>query len=75
MAIFFTIVIVGITQRFPDAMTTSLSNIGAVYLAPALSNIPPTAALFSAFLGYNPVNAILAVLLPAPLWPIYHKQH
>ena len=66
MAIFFTIVIVGITQRFPDAMTTSLASIGAVQLAPILSNIPPTGALFSAFLGYNPVNAILAVL-PAPL--------
>jgi MFS family permease len=66
MAIFFTIIIVGITQRFPEAMTASLSSIGAVYLAPALSNIPPTAALFSAFLGYNPVNSILAAL-PAPL--------
>ena len=66
MAIFFTIVIVGITQRFPEAMTTSLSNIGAVQLSPILSNIPPTAALFSAFLGYNPVDAILAAL-PAPL--------
>jgi len=62
MAIFFTIVIVGITQRFPDAMTSSLLSIGAVNLAPVLSNIPPTAALFSAFLGYNPVNAILSNL-------------
>ena len=60
MAIFFTIVIIGITQRFPEAMTTSLSSIGAIQLAPIISNIPPTAALFSAFLGYNPVNAILA---------------
>jgi len=66
MAIFFTIVIIGLTQRFPEAMTTSLSSIGAVYLAPALSNIPPTAALFSAFLGYNPVDAILSAL-PAPI--------
>ena len=66
MAIFFTIIIIGITQRFPEAMTASLSSIGAVYLAPALSNIPPTAALFSAFLGYNPVESILSAL-PAPL--------
>ena len=62
MAIFFTIVIIGITQRFPEAMTSSLANIGAVNLAPVLSNIPPTAALFSAFLGYNPVDAILPTL-------------
>ena len=59
MAIFFTIVIVGITQRFPDAMASSLASIGAVQLTPILSNIPPTGALFSAFLGYNPVETIL----------------
>ena len=67
MAIFFTIVIVGITQRFPEAMLTSLTNIGVANLAPMLSNIPPTAALFSAFLGYNPVNAILTTLPPSVL--------
>ncbi len=66
MAIFFTIVIIGITQRFPEAMATSLANIGASQLAPILTNLPPTAALFSAFLGYNPVDAILSAL-PAPL--------
>lgn len=59
MAIFFTIVIVGITQRFPDAMASSLAGIGAAQLTPILSNIPPTGALFSAFLGYNPVETIL----------------
>lgn len=60
MAIFFTIVIVGITQRFPDAMALSLAGIGAAQLTPILSNIPPTGALFSAFLGYNPVETILS---------------
>ena len=62
MAMFFTILIVGITQRFPEAMTASLVSIGAVKLAPVMSNIPPTGALFSAFLGYNPVESILANL-------------
>ena len=51
MAIFFTIVIVGITQRFPDAMASSLAGLGAAQLTPILSNIQPTGALFSAFLG------------------------
>ncbi len=64
MAMFFTIVIVGITKAFPDAMASSLANIGAVQLAPVLSNIPPTGALFSAFLGYNPVQTILSALPP-----------
>ena len=65
MAMFFTILIVGITQRFPEAMTASLVSIGAVKLAPVLSNIPPTGALFSAFLGYNPVESILGNLPPS----------
>ncbi len=62
MAMFFTIVIVGITQKFPGAMTSSLASIGAVQLAPVLSSIPPTGALFSAFLGFNPVDTILSSL-------------
>ena len=62
MAMFFTIVIVGITQKFPGAMTASLASIGAVQLAPVLSSIPPTGALFSAFLGFNPVTTILGGL-------------
>lgn len=65
MAIFFTIVIVGITQRFPDVMTTQLAVIGASQLAPAMTSIPPTGALFAAFLGYNPVETILSALPPA----------
>jgi len=66
MAIFFTIIIIGLTQRLPDALTTSLANIGASQLAPIITNIPPTAAIFSAFLGFNPINNILTAL-PAPL--------
>ena len=62
MAMFFTIVIFGITQHFPGAMASSLASIGVPQLAPVLSNIPPTGALFSAFLGFNPVNTILSSL-------------
>jgi MFS family permease len=62
MAVFFTVIIVGITNQFPTAMANSLSTIGAVSLAPVLGAIPPTGALFSAFLGYNPVTAILGSL-------------
>jgi MFS family permease len=64
MAVFFTIVIIGIQGSFPTVMGTSLKEIGAVQLAPVMSQIPPTGALFSAFLGYNPVDAILG-LMPA----------
>lgn len=66
MALFFTIVIVGLTQKLPDAITSSLNSIGATQLTPILSNIPPSAALFSAFLGFNPLSSIFTAL-PAPL--------
>lgn len=65
MAMFFTILIVGITQRYPDAVTASLTAIGAVKIAPLLNSIPPTGALFSAFLGYNPIGNIIASLPPS----------
>ena len=59
MAIFFTIVIVGITSGLPSALQTSLASVNATQLAPMLSKIPPTGALFAAFLGYNPVASML----------------
>jgi MFS family permease len=69
MAVFFTIVIVGIQGSFPNAVSNSMASLGSVQLAPlaaALGSIPPTGALFSAFLGYNPMDAILGAL-PAPV--------
>jgi len=62
MVIFFTIVIVGLTNSFPGVMSTSLQSIGAQTLAPVLSAIPPTGALFAAFLGYNPAISIVSSL-------------
>jgi len=72
MGIFFTIIIVGLTQRLPDAISSSLNSMGANVLAPIISNLPPTAALFSALLGSNPVGAILAAL-PTPI--VSHIPH
>lgn len=64
MGIFFTIVIVGISQRFPTEVTSSLTSIGASQLAPLFNQIPPTGALFSAFLGYNPMGTVIQALPP-----------
>jgi len=65
MALFFTIVIVSLTHLFPPELATSLDGAGAQGLLVPMSAIPPTGALFAAFLGYNPVNAILVTLSPA----------
>jgi hypothetical protein len=59
---FFTIIVVGLTKEFPAALSASLTSAGAAQLIPAMSQIPPTGALFAAFLGYNPVQMILTGL-------------
>ena len=59
MGMFFTIIVIGLTKEFPAALSSSLTSAGAAQLIPAMSHIPPTGALFAAFLGYNPVQMIL----------------
>ena len=66
MGIFFTILIVsmasGLTGTFTSAMSSVplLSSTQAVSLGAIFGQLPPTGALFSAFLGYNPVKTILS---------------
>lgn len=68
MAIFFTIVIVGIQGALPGAIHESFANLGSSpvvqNLADQLAGLPPTNALFSAFLGYNPMGSTLEVMDP-----------
>ncbi len=66
MALFFTIVIVSLTHLFPPVLVSSLADAGVPELIIPMSTIPPTGALFAAFLGYNPVQAIL-VTVPASI--------
>ncbi|MCL5731786.1 MAG: MFS transporter [Candidatus Thermoplasmatota archaeon] len=61
MGIFFTIVLVSLTSKLPSAFTVALGQAGAPELIPFFIKIPPTSALFSAFLGYNPVATILSL--------------
>ena len=62
MAMFFTIIIVSLTQTFPPVLTVSLTSAGAPGLIAPMSALPPTGSLFAAFLGYNPVRIILAAV-------------
>ena len=62
-AIFFTAVIVGLSGSLPEAMQRGLVANGVPEAkAAAVAQLPPTSALFSAFLGLNPLEH----LLPAP---------
>ncbi|AWR95626.1 MFS transporter [Acidianus brierleyi] len=62
LALFFTIIIGVLAATLPTALSDAVTNAGAPQLAPIMSKIPVTSALFSAFLGYNPVGAILSAL-------------
>ncbi|NLI92728.1 MAG: MFS transporter [Peptococcaceae bacterium] len=62
MTLYFSILIIGLTQHLPTAMYQGLVNAGVPSaVAHQVANLPPTGALFAAFLGYNP----MAQLLPA----------
>jgi EmrB/QacA subfamily drug resistance transporter len=64
IGVFFSIVTAGLAAALPRAFFTGLtSHHVPAQTATAISHLPPTAALFGAFLGYNPIG----VLLPAPL--------
>jgi len=62
IGIFFTIVINTLYISLPPVLTSALTAAGAPQLVPILSKIPPTAAIFASFLGYNPVSTVLSQL-------------
>jgi EmrB/QacA subfamily drug resistance transporter len=62
MGIFFSIVTAGLAAALPTALSSGLISSGVpASVAHQISHLPPTSALFAAFLGYNP----MATLLPA----------
>ncbi len=69
MGIFFTIVISGLAAHLPQALSVGLAQQGLPGpIVKQLAGIPPTAALFAALLGYNPMQHLLpaAVLHTLP---------
>jgi len=58
-AVFFSIVLVALGASLAPALTAAVQSAGAPQLAAAFKGLPPTAALFAAFLGYNPVASIV----------------
>ncbi|MEM0136329.1 MAG: MFS transporter, partial [Thermoplasmatales archaeon] len=58
MGIFFTIVLLVLATTMASSFRTALTGVGAQILVPVFDKIPATSALFSAFLGYNPMLTI-----------------
>lgn len=60
MGLFFSIVIAGLASTLPATFFSGLTHYGVPALdATKIANLPPTSALFGAFLGYNPVGQLL----------------
>jgi MFS family permease len=60
MSLFFSMVIVGLAGRLPAALYAGLVGAGIpAEAARHVASLPPTGALFAAFLGYNPMQQLL----------------
>ena len=60
MGLFFTIVTLGLAARLPSHLYKGLTAAGVPPAAAhAVANEPPIGSLFSAFLGYNPIQELL----------------
>lgn len=75
MAVFFSIVVLVLSTKLPSAMRTDLVNAG-VPRQPAeqAAQVPPTGALFAAFLGYNPMETLLPKDVLDSLPPANHDK-
>ena len=62
LTLLFTEVIGTLTGSLPAALSAAMTNAGVPQVAPSLSQIPPTLALFAAFLGYNPMITMISQL-------------
>ncbi len=64
MTMFFSLVTAGLASTLPTTLTSGLMQAGLpAAVAQPVGQLPPIAALFAAFLGYNPMQN----LLPAPV--------
>jgi len=60
ITLIFTMVTAGLALRLPAALYSGLTHAGLPgNAAQSIANLPPTAALFAAFLGYNPLGTLL----------------
>ena len=63
IALYFSILLSGFESGLPHALYTSLMAAGfPQQVAEEVARMPPTAALFAAFLGYNPMKVVLESL-------------
>ncbi|MCK0175647.1 MFS transporter [Mycolicibacterium sp. F2034L] len=60
IGVFFSLMIVGLANTLPGAMSSGLQAQGvAASVADDVAGLPPVGSLFAAFLGYNPIAELL----------------
>ncbi|MGH3676982.1 MAG: MFS transporter [Mycobacterium sp.] len=60
IGIFFSLMIVGLANTLPTALSSGLQEQGVSgSVAHEVANLPPVGSLFAAFLGYNPIEELL----------------
>jgi EmrB/QacA subfamily drug resistance transporter len=60
ITVIFSLVTVGLARNLPESLTTGLTSAGIPPDAAAkVAELPPTGALFAAFLGYNPLQTLI----------------
>jgi MFS family permease len=73
VGIFFTLMILGLSANLPHALTSGLQAHGvSAATAHGASQIPPVSILFSAFLGYNPIEHLIGAHALGLLSPVNH---
>ena len=61
IGIFFSLMIAGLAQNLPSALHAGLTANGvSSSVAATVAQTPPVGSLFAAFLGYNPIQSLLA---------------
>jgi MFS family permease len=61
IGIFFSLMIIGLANTLPSAMSSGLQAQGVpANVAHEVASLPPVGSLFAAFLGYNPIAELLA---------------
>jgi hypothetical protein len=64
IGIFFSLIILGLSSSLPSHLYSGLTAQGvSVADATRLSHLPPTAVMFAALLGYNPIKMLLGSAL------------
>ncbi|MBX7447512.1 MFS transporter [Mycobacterium sp. G7A2] len=60
IGIFFSLMIVGLANTLPGALSSGLQEQGvSASVAQQVADLPPVGSLFAAFLGYNPIAEVL----------------